>query len=128
MSGDGVVSVRLPRSLLGSFQEVTERQGSTVHAAARGLVSALASLTEDDVKALKEPPCELDKQRISLYVGWRLIDVLIGITRHSTLTNSSVFRRLLYGLLVTREIEFVQDGDRWKLRFVRFRDNGKTAF
>jgi hypothetical protein len=51
-------------------------------------------------------------------VGWRYEVALFAVTRNSTLTNSIIVRRLLYGLLVTRELEFVQHTDPGKSRFV----------
>ena len=116
VSGDGVISVRMPLSLLGAFRATAELQALTIHQAARGLIAALHSLTLDQLKELEEPPPEVKTPRISLYVGWRLVDVLVAATRDSGLTNSTIFRRLLYGLLVTKEIVFVQQNEQWKLQ------------
>jgi hypothetical protein len=119
MSGDGVVSVRLPRSLLGMFRAATERPGSTIHGAARILIAAAASLTQDEITELKEPPRELDSPRISLYVGLRYVDALCANTQNSALTNSGIFRRLLYALIVTREVQLLRYEDHWRLRITQ---------
>lgn len=116
MSGDGVVSVRLPRSLLGAFRLAAERKGLTVHDAARFVINALPSLTLDELKALREPPGELDTPRVSLYIGWRSLDVLARTTQDTSLTNSTVLRRLLFSLFVTKQIAFVQKDGSWKLQ------------
>jgi hypothetical protein len=126
MSGEGVISVRLPKSLLRLFRAIVKQRGMTPHEAARGLLDALASLTQEGLRSLKEPPHELENPRTSLYLGWRRIDVLCAATRNSTLTNSSIFRRLLYGLLVSKQIEFVQHGTQTKLQFVRTQVNENT--
>ena len=97
MGGEGLVSVRLPGSLLAAFRASTDRQGITVHHAARSLIAGLESLTTDNLKALREPASEVDAPRVSLYIGWDLLDVLADATRESNLTNSSIVRRLLYG-------------------------------
>lgn len=117
MSGDALISVRLPRSLLGIFQAAAERQGHSIHSAARSVIDALPSLTHDDLKTLKEPPREIDNPRISLYVGWRYLDALTATTRNSTLSVSSIFRRILFGLLITRTVQFVQHSDDSNLIF-----------
>lgn len=116
MSGDGVISVRLQQSLLGCFRASAEHQGITIHEAAKRLIFVLSSITFDQIMELKEPPAELTNPRISLYVGWRALDALVIATRQSKLTNSAIFRRLLYGLLVTNEIAFVQQNGQWKLQ------------
>jgi hypothetical protein len=116
MSGEGVISVRLQRSLLTVFRSAAERQGLTIHDAAATTIAAINSGFEEELEELREPPREADSVRVSLYVGWYNIDALTAITRNRALTNSSILRRLLYGLLVTREIEFVQQNDRWNLQ------------
>ena len=118
MSGDGLISVRMPRSLLDAFRAAAQRQGISIHEAARRLTERLPSLTGDDLRALKEPPREQDSPRVSLYIGWDLLDVLADATHESNLTNSSIFRRLLYGFLVTKQVAFVQQGNDWKLQII----------
>jgi len=118
MSGDGLISVRMPRSLLDAFRVAAQRQGISIHKAARRLTERLPSLTGDDLRALTEPPREQDSPRVSLYIGWDQLDVLADATQESNLTNSGIFRRLLYGFLVTKQVAFVQQGDNWKLQIV----------
>jgi hypothetical protein len=123
MSGDGLISVRMPRSLLDAFRAAAQRQGISIHEAARRLTGKLPSLTRDDLRALTEPPRESDTPRVSLYIGWELLDVLADAAHESNLTNSGIFRRLLYGFLVTKQVEFVQQGDNWKLQIVSTKHN-----
>jgi hypothetical protein len=118
MSGDGLISVRMQRSLLDAFRAAAQRQGISIHEAARRLTDKLPPLTRDDLRTLREPPREPDSPRVSLYIGCELLDVLADATHESNLTNSSIFRRLLYGFLVTKQVEFVQQGDNWKLQIV----------
>src|SRR4029077_10342889 len=108
MSGYGLVSVRIPRSLLEALKASAQRQGISIHEATRRFTDKLPSLTRDDLRTLKEPPGEQDTPRVSLYIGWELFDVLADATHESNLTNSSIFRRLLYGFLVIKQIAFVQ--------------------
>lgn len=116
MSGDGLVSVRLPRSLLGAFSAAAERQSISIHEAARHMIFLLPSLTPDALASLPEPPRELDAPRVSFYLGWDVLDVLMSFTSDYRTTNSTIFRRLLYGLFVTKRIEFVQQSESWKLQ------------
>ena len=128
MSGDGVISIRLPLSLLGAFRAAAEVQNLTIHAAARRLIAFISDLTQDEFRRLKEPPHEFNTPRVSLYVGWRSIDALTRSTQDSTLGNSNIFRRLLYGLFVTKELEFVQRNDQWKLQIVNRKNREKSSF
>jgi hypothetical protein len=128
MSGDGVISVRLPRSLFGALRATADQHGISIHEAARRWTSYLPSLSEDDLKALTEPPRELDTPKVSLYLGWRVIDALTIATRNSALTNSTIIRRLLYAVLVTDDIEFVQQNDRWKLQITKSKSSEQPGF
>lgn len=119
MSGDGVLSVRLPLSLLGTFRAEAEREGIGVHQAARRVISFLPSLSQENLNSLREPPRELDTPKISLYVGWRAIDVIASVSRNSPLSNSQIVRRVLFALLITKSLEFVQRGDDWELHLVQ---------
>lgn len=116
MSGDGVVSVRLPLTLLGAFRAAAARQGISIHEAASRLVSFLRSLSINDLMALTEPPRELDTPKISLYIGRRAIDVLVSVAHSGTLSNSQILRRVLFGLLIRKNISFVQHNGQWKLQ------------
>jgi hypothetical protein len=128
LSGDGVVTVRLPLSLLGAVRATAQEHGISIHEAASRWLSYLPSLSSDDLRALKEPPREFDTPKISLYVGWRVIDALSAATRSSVLTNSTILRRLLYALLVTNDLEFVQHNDCWKLQIAKSKSSEKTSF
>jgi hypothetical protein len=116
VSGDGVISIRLPRSLLGAFRSTADAHGLTIHSAARGMITALPPL--DDLRSLREPPHEIDTPCVSLYVGWRAVDLLSRTIQDSPFTNSTIFRRLLHALVVTKEIAFVQHEEEWKLQIV----------
>jgi hypothetical protein len=126
VSGDGVISVRLPRSLLGALRATAGQHGISIHEAARRWTSYLPSLTQDDLKALTEPPREPDTPKVSLYVGWRIVDALTVATRNCALTNSTIIRRLLYAVLITSDIEFVQHNEAWKLQITKLKSEEKS--
>ncbi len=88
----------------------------------------LSSFSPDELKALSEPPRESDTPRVSLYVGWPVIDALTVATRNSGLTNSTIIRRWLYAVLVTKEIEFVQHNEGWRLQITKSKSDEKSAF
>jgi hypothetical protein len=128
MSGDGVISVRLPLSLVGALHATAQEHGISIHEAASRWISYLPSLSRDDLRMLKEPPRELETPKVSLYVGWRIVDVLIVATRNSGLVTSSIIRRLLSAVLVTDDLEFVQQNDRWKLQITKSKSGEKSDF
>jgi hypothetical protein len=127
MSGEGILSVRLPLSLLGILRAIAGQQSMTIHETARRVLAGLSSLTPDQLRELKEPPREIASQRISLYVGWPLMDELAEMTQDAALTNSAVFRRLLYALLVTNQVLFVQQNGSWKLQIVSPKNAEKNS-
>ena len=128
VSGDGVIDIRLPRSLFGGFRSAAQGRELTVHSAARGVIAMLPSLTPDELMRLAEPPSEIDMPHISLRVGWRAVDLLMRKTQSVPLTNSALFRRLLHALLVTKEIAFVQQGGSWKLQIASEKRTTKNGF
>jgi hypothetical protein len=108
MSGEGVVSVRLPGSLRVTLEFQVTRQGITVHEAAKRLLAGLSNFSDADLRSLPEPPPEVTNQRLSFYVGWKQLDGLHNLSKISRLSFSGIFRRLLHALLVTNRIHFVQ--------------------
>jgi hypothetical protein len=128
MSGDGVLTFRLPTSLDRAVRSAAEFQGIRVHEWVRRVICLLATISPDDVRGLREPPRVMDTRKASLYIGWRAVDVLTITTRNSKLTNSTILRRLLYGLLVTKEIEIVQQDEYWKLRISKSKSGEKSAY
>jgi hypothetical protein len=128
MSGDGVVTVRLPLSLLGAVRATAQEHSISIHDAASRWISYLPSLSPDDLKVLREPPREFDTPKVSLYIGWHVVDALTVATRNSGLTISTVIRRLLYALLITDDLEFVQQNDHWKLQITNSTSSEKASF
>jgi hypothetical protein len=109
MSGQGLISVRIPRSLLDVFRMAASCSKHTLHGAARLLILGLKGLTPDQLSAIPEPPQELDSPRVSLYVGSRCVAALAEVTQKTHLSVSSIVRRLAYGLFVDKSIWFVQN-------------------
>jgi hypothetical protein len=105
---DGIsLTVRTPASLQGTFELVTARQGLTIHAAATRVLDGLPGLTTFDLKALKEPPREFANRALSLSVSKFGLRALHDCSAKSGLTCSSIFRKLLYAILITQEIRFI---------------------
>jgi len=135
MSGEGLISVRLPRALLERFRKAAQHSNRDLHGGARFLISYLDSLSPDELASIPEPPRELDNLRVSLYVGQHCIDILADISQKTQLSVSSIFRRLAYGLFVTRTLRFVQHSEnkQWHLvhaqsgaESMSFQDREKT--
>jgi hypothetical protein len=109
MSGQGLISVRIPRSLLDVFRTAASCSKRILHGAARFLILGLKGLTPDQLSAIPEPPQEVDSPRVSLYVGSRCVAALTEVSQKTQLSVSSIVRRLAYGLFVDRSIWFVQN-------------------
>lgn len=108
MSGYGLISIRIPRTLVAALLSGTRHADSAdLHGRARLLLSCLKDFSPDDLILLPEPPREMDSPRISLYVG-RYRTVLSELTARTQLSKSSIFRRIAYGFFVTRSVRFVQ--------------------
>lgn len=127
MSGEGIVSIRLPQSLLGAFRAAADRQSLTIHEAARRVTALLHGLTTDELRSLREPPPESCNPRVSLYLGWTAIDVLASYTQSGILSNSQIFRRILFGLLVSKKLAFVQERGEWKLKIRNVETSQKSS-
>jgi hypothetical protein len=109
MSGRGLISVRIPRSLLYAFRTASSCSKRNLHGAARFLILGSKGLTPNQLSAIPEPPQEPDSPRVSLYVGSRCVAVLTEFVGRTKLSASSIVRRLAYGLLLNKSIRFVQN-------------------
>jgi hypothetical protein len=109
MSGQGLISVRIPRSLLDAFRTAASRSKRTLHGATRFLILGLKGLTPNQLLSIPEPPRELDSPRVSLYVGSRCVATLTEFVHKTQLSASSIVRRLAYGLFVNKSLRFVQN-------------------
>ena len=108
MSGAGLVSIRLPRSVMEALEANSLRAGMDKHEATRRLVLHLEQLTDDQLANLPEPPRELDNPRVSLYVGWPQTEALAAVSRRTQLSTSCIVRRLVYGLVASGSIDLDQ--------------------
>ena len=108
MSSQGLISVRIPRSLLDVFRIAASRPRHTLHSGARCLIFGLRGLTPAQLSALPEPPQELDSPRVSLYVGSLCVSTLAEFSCKTQLSVSSIVRRLAHGLFICKSIRFVQ--------------------
>src|SRR5258708_15499428 len=104
VSGAGLVSIRLPRSVMEAFEADAMYTGIDRHEAARRLISCLGTVTDDHLVNLAEPPKESENPRLSLYLGWPHAQTLATVPRRTQLSVSCIVRRLIYGLAVTRAI------------------------
>src|SRR5579872_3612838 len=101
MSADGLISVRIPRSLMATFRQAAQYVPISVHEAARQTLEALDNLTIDDLRELRGAPWERSAERLSLYVGGWEAERFKSMCEKAGLSFSTVFRRLLYAQLVT---------------------------
>lgn len=109
MSSQGLVSVRIPRSLLDVFRAAALRSKQSLHSGARTLILGLRGLAPRDLAAIPEPPHELDSPRVSLYVGVQSASTLAEFNSQTQLSTSSIVRRLAYGFFIQKSIRFVPE-------------------
>ena len=119
MSSIGLVSVRLPVSLVAVFEEMVRRQGISTHEGGRRLLAGLAHLTPADLAVVAEPRTTDKALRISLYVGEPALVRLESVARSTGLSRSTVLRKLFFGLLVTGSLRFVQNPDTGRFQLTR---------
>lgn len=126
MSGQGLISIRLPRSLLDAFRAGATHAGRDLHCAARDLIASL-SISSDEWMSLPEPAQEPDNPRVSLYVG-RYRDVLAEVSQKTKLPLSSIIRRLFYALFITRSLRFVQHSENKEWRLVHIQNSADNNY
>lgn len=102
-----VLTLSLPASLLGTFRAVTVKQTLSVGDAIRRVISGLCYLTDADLRSLPEPPREYRNEELRVDLEWSYLDQLTEATRVSKMTISSIFRRILHALLVTRKVRLI---------------------
>jgi hypothetical protein len=101
------ITINLPASLCGAFQAEVCRQALSEREACRRIIWGLSGLTDADLRSLPEPPREYRNRSVKIDLDWRYLDKLSEATRVSRIATSSIFRRILHGLLITRQLHFV---------------------
>ena len=117
MRDSETIMINMPVSLRGTFEAAVARQCISVHEAARRLILGLSGLTDADLQSLSEPPREHRNRDLAITLEWKYLDQLLEVSRISRLSYSSIFRRILNALLITRQIHFVsrENGNRFRL-------------
>jgi hypothetical protein len=100
----GLADIRIPVSLWKALETSARRQGMTVDAVVAHVIDGLGGLSERDVHGLAEPR----REKVNPICNWNVSpDRKTTCERFSFMTKLScatVLRRVLYGLLITREI------------------------
>lgn len=109
MSGRGLVSVRLPQSMLDRLWATTRQQGLTVNQYARNVVAGLAGLNGPQIRQIPEPASESRNPRLSVYLGDAGVQTLSSAALASGISPSSVLRRALSSAM-TANLQFSADG------------------
>lgn len=117
MSGEGVVTVRLPVVLVDKLRATAQRANMTVHQMTRQIICRLPAFSNLDIDLLDNPPSGLKTLKISLYLGPEAVDALSSIAWVFRMSSSETLRRILFAFLITEILRCVQVGEDWKLRF-----------
>ena len=117
MSGIGLLSVRLPKSLLVAF-----RAGAThgVHSATRFLVGSLATFTVAELQSLEEPTMGPGAPSLTLCLKAPGLAALNQASERSGLSGSDIVRRLVHGFFVADTLREVQRADnrKWEIELI----------
>jgi len=108
MSGRGLVSVRLPESMLVKLHLAARRRGMSTNDFARTVVDGLVGLSGSQIQEIPEPPLEAANPRLSLYLGQERLQVLHAAATSSGLSPSSVLRRAQNAAVTKNPIPPVQ--------------------
>jgi hypothetical protein len=108
MSGRGLVSVRLPRSILQRLHSTARGRGMTTNQLARIVVSGLVGISGSKIREMAEPTLESVNQRLSLYLGSEGVEVLNAASARSGLSASRVLRRAFGATFATGHVLTVQ--------------------
>jgi hypothetical protein len=107
LSETAPITVIVPASLWISFEAAAANQGLSTEEACRRMIMGLWDLANLDLRSLPEPPKERRKRKPTLKLDRDCLDKLSEASRISGLDISSIFRRILYVILITRTICFV---------------------
>jgi hypothetical protein len=109
--GSNIVSfsLRIASTLGVALESAVAREHLTVDEAISRVLEGLLGLTIVDVQALAEPPREYVNRRLKLHLTKRGLCILEEYSLRSTLGISSICRKLLRGILISREIQLIHD-------------------
>jgi hypothetical protein len=110
MKKNASITIHLPVSLHRTLEAVTASQAITEEEAYRRIICGLVGLSDVDLRSLPEPPREYSRN-FKIDLEWPYIDTLSEATNASGLTNSSLFRRIVFDFLITHTIHFVATDD-----------------
>jgi len=111
----------LPDSLstliLEKSDEHCRRTGNVIER----LIEALETFHGEQICTLQDPPKERILRPVSFLVDYRCIEMLVAKLNGTGVAQSQAIRRLLYALLVTKELEIVvQD---WEIKMQKAQFN-----
>ena len=108
MSGRGLKSIRLSRSLLNKRHAESVRRGKTLHQEIRAVVARVEHFDIAQLRSLPDPPHEPNPVRLTLYLGPEGVNRLDSAARKSGLASSTLLVRLLNALPELSRVKFVQ--------------------
>ena len=107
MSINGLMIVCLSASLAEALRAAAARQGITQNEAWRRIVCGLPGLTGSDLRSLPEPPRKNVERAIKIDLPSSYLEILHIAESIAQISISSVCRRILYALLITRTVHFI---------------------
>jgi hypothetical protein len=113
------VAFLLPESLSQAFREEADKQQVSSDEVMETLLDVLLTLDVVDLVNLEEPSIEGRSSRARFLVESKCLEFLFGAIQRSRLSQSQIMSRVLYALLVTKELKIVVSD--WKVKLQRKR-------
>ena len=109
----------LPDSLSTLIVEKTEEQATSTSHVIERLIAVLDTF-HGEILALQDPPKERILRPVFFSIEYRFIEMLVSRLYRTGLSQSQAIRRLLYAVLVTKELQIVVENWEIKLRKAQF--------
>jgi hypothetical protein len=104
------LTVDISQSISVALEKLSSSLGVSISQALSRILEGLPGLAPSELNTFEEPPRER-RSSVSFNVSTRALTALDDSSLRSSLSRSSICRRILYGLLVTQEIGFVGYAD-----------------
>jgi hypothetical protein len=113
---NGRMTINLPASLRGCLELAVAKQGITPLEACHRIIDGLDGLIEADVRSLTKPPWARSYDGLEIEMDREHFDRLTQATMNWQLSNSEIFQKILYALLITRRVRFAPKNENLEFR------------
>jgi hypothetical protein len=105
------LTIDMPSSLHELIVNAAANEQISVDELCKQIAKGLRGVTDADLAFLREPPKERKRSKLTIAVSRECLEQLYKVSGVSLLAISSTFRRICFGLFVTRAVRFVECPD-----------------